>query len=415
MKTSSSWSIVIAGKQYHELAIITVSAIFGAVYIYWLSGYMFVVPGSIITTKADLAFNSDMPFWIERVQTPFWSENSISHPLRPFTWAYLARFAGSLFGIVLDPVSAATVAVKLLNAVMLGIAYGWFAWFCRTLGLEQRTILLLTLCFALFSTNAVVALPDHFGISMALCITSFAVLFLPISFARKLWIEAGLSLVIGGTTITNVLLPVLAIGYLIQTSGNGLLPLFWRLKWIVLSLAIVLLLGGAALLYDKWDRIAGGQSLTVVYMHLRLLKDPISALQYALAAVVYPVVAPMPAIVEQRLTLEPIRFSQLDPAYVASAIAWLIVLQNVLRASLAGTARGAVVFVLAPWFLFNTIFHNLWGDEFFLFSPHWAWCFAILLALGMKNTSPYVFLLLPVMAIGQVRFLLAVHAALGSF
>ena len=40
--------------------------------------------------------------------------------------------------------------------------------------------------------------------------------------------------------------------------------------------------------------------------------------------------------------------------------------------------------ILLSWIAFNVVFHNFWGDEFFLFSPHWSWALLALLLTGVQ-------------------------------
>jgi hypothetical protein len=44
--------------------------------------------------------------------------------------------------------------------------------------------------------------------------------------------------------------------------------------------------------------------------------------------------------------------------------------------------------VLTLWVLFNALLHNVWGDEFFLYSPHWAWALMAVVMLGVRRAWP---------------------------
>ena len=73
-----------------------------------------------------------------------------------------------------------------------------------------------------------------------------------------------------------------------------------------------------------------------------------------------------------------------------------------------------ILWLTAPWVAFNLIFHNLWGDEFFLYSPHWSWCLGAVLLAGARRLPPWLVVLLAVpLIVGQVATLIAYRNALG--
>lgn len=63
--------------------------------------------------------------------------------------------------------------------------------------------------------------------------------------------------------------------------------------------------------------------------------------------------------------------------------------------------------------MFNLLFHNMWGDEFFLFSPHWSWALMLVVLLGSRGlpvwtVAPAALLMLP----GQLSTLDAIRRLL---
>ena len=68
---------------------------------------------------------------------------------------------------------------------------------------------------------------------------------------------------------------------------------------------------------------------------------------------------------------------------------------------------------LLIWLCFNAVLHNVWGDEYFLYSTHWPWALMALLMLGLSKTPPSliavsVLILVP----AQLQTFFAVKAAL---
>jgi hypothetical protein len=61
------------------------------------------------------------------------------------------------------------------------------------------------------------------------------------------------------------------------------------------------------------------------------------------------------------------------------------------------------------WIGFNLVFHNLWGDEFFLYSPHWVWALLTLVMLGIGRLRlRFAVPLVAFIVIGQITTLLTI-------
>jgi hypothetical protein len=50
----------------------------------------------------------------------------------------------------------------------------------------------------------------------------------------------------------------------------------------------------------------------------------------------------------------------------------------------AGTEARTALAVLALWICGNILVHLLWGDEMFMYSPHWSWALAAIPLLAAK-------------------------------
>jgi hypothetical protein len=65
------------------------------------------------------------------------------------------------------------------------------------------------------------------------------------------------------------------------------------------------------------------------------------------------------------------------------------------------------------WLLFNVVLHNIWGDEFVLYSPHWSWALMAIVILGARDLSRRFIaaIVVPVVA-SQIYTLFAIKQAL---
>jgi hypothetical protein len=108
-----------------------------------------------------------------------------------------------------------------------------------------------------------------------------------------------------------------------------------------------------------------------------------------LFAFLAPVIGPVPYRTFERehvvLSYEPVSFGQYSAIQWIGVVAWAALLAFCIwRAVSEPQSRRWTLWLLA-WITFNLVFHNLWGDEFFLYSPHWAWAMFGVVAIAAKR------------------------------
>ena len=156
------------------------------------------------------------------------------------------------------------------------------------------------------------------------------------------------------------------------------------------------------------------------FVNARVVHDASAVVNVLAAVAVYPAVAPSPRVagpdVTRHLTYEPLRLRDYDAINGVGAIAWLILLLASARRAWEVVRPREVLLMPIGWLLFNTLFHSMWGDEFFLYTPHWSWALMGLVMLGAGSLRPSFVLVLSVLVgLGQVHTLRLILAALAPF
>jgi hypothetical protein len=144
------------------------------------------------------------------------------------------------------------------------------------------------------------------------------------------------------------------------------------------------------------------------YLNLRLVRHPLDAAEYAVFALVAPAVGPLPEVQRTKgsdmVTYEsgqPVHWSS-NGLFVGSdgqplrnyrgvqavgAVLWICLLLSCAYWAFRDPRTRRLVWLPAGWILFNLVFHNLWGDELFLYAPHWSWALMGLVLLGARHLS----------------------------
>ena len=131
------------------------------------------------------------------------------------------------------------------------------------------------------------------------------------------------------------------------------------------------------------------------YATFRLLHDPLRACVYAIYTVICPAVGPTPRVMREpgwdMVSYEPahdvLRLSYYLGIQAIGAIAWLVLLVRSVFKGLNDERTRLYVWLPLGWILFSAVFHNIWGDELLLFSPHWSWALMALVILGARDLS----------------------------
>lgn len=361
-----------------------------------LSRYLGIVPGSPYAHYLDVLFSADTGVrWLDLTE-PFPSHFPIAHLLLDHIWGkpgaaltWASRFvwpgdAGRFYGAVGLVCSTAAAGFACL-------------WYCA-LRLNPRRAnlwILLPVCL-LFTSNAIIVQPDHFGLSFGL--VSLATLAM-LPGARGVGRGALLGLtgfLCAVTTLTNGLYPALVAAVVHRdrlTWANAR-----RFRYLILAVAaagalVVVPVGVKRLPSLLRPTGSLGDSRITLYLNTRLFSDPLGALRYAGSGLLYPAVGPSPSTwtseedghVQPRVSYETSTLGDYGPLSAAAAVAWLALLAASGWSLVRSPDFRNFSLALLGWIVFNLLFHNLWGDEFFLFSPHWSWALILVVLLGSRG------------------------------
>jgi Family of unknown function (DUF6080) len=439
-----------------------VAGLVGAAAAVWftlLSGWLGMKPGSVLLTRQNVFFNSDTNTWIDEIarqQAPSASTRVI-HPLEVFIWRPPYRVVHGLLRIVVPPDRAELVAARLLVALVAGAGVGLLAWLALAIGVGLPQCLLLFAMYLLFTSSSTIALPEHFGLSNGLLSTAFVIPILAANRRVSTAVLAALTVLCGGTTITNVFYPLCALYQWGLRSVRARLAILAALV-LALPLAIFLFIDSrkVVLLYTESDKeIASRVAVLPRYvpgitrwylkttklhghlgdfLNLRLVRHPLDAGVYGLYAVVAPAVGPPPAVKVtkgaamvtyesgQPLHWNPngfftgsdrVSFRDYWGVQGIGAVLWIGLLLTCTARAFRDRRMRNLAWLPAGWILFSLVFHNLWGDELFLYAPHWSWALMGLVLLGARglSRSATASVVIPIAA-AQVYTLVQIRSAL---
>jgi hypothetical protein len=170
------------------------------------------------------------------------------------------------------------------------------------------------------------------------------------------------------------------------------------------------------------------------FLNLRLVRHPLDAAVYALYAVVAPAVGPPPLVKitkgaamvtyesGQPLHWNPngfftgsdrVSFRDYWGVQGIGAVLWIGLLLACASRAFRDRRTRQLAWLPAGWILFSLVLHNLWGDELFLYTPHWSWALMGLVLLGARRLSRVATasVVIPI-AIAQVYTLVQIRSAL---
>jgi hypothetical protein len=392
---------------------LTAATVVGFVSVIWfmlLSGWWGVTPGSVITKRQNVLFNSDMNLWVDRMIGNARSPERLVHPLEVPLWRGPCRALQHLLGIFLPSEYAGLFAARLLVAVMAGLGVGFMAFLALHNGLKTTQFILLFIMYLLFTSNSTTALPEHFGISNGLLSISFVLPIVIASAEVRALVLGALVVLCGGTTVTNVLFPLASfVQYCLKSV---------RTKIHAATAALAVGLGAGVFLYVKSWSI---HHFVGKYLSLRLVHHPLKAGLYTLYALVAPAVGPTPRILRvpgwdmvcYEPAYEPLRLSYYFGIQAIGAIAWAILLFTCISKGLREERTRAYMWLPLGWLLFNAAFHNIWGDELFLYAPHWSWALMGVVILGASDLSRrFIAAMVVPVVVSQIYTLFAIKQAL---
>src|SRR5271165_7183503 len=390
-----------------------IAAMIGLAAVIWfmlLSGWMKSVPGSVVSKRQNVLFNSDTNIWLDRMIGNAKSPEQMIHPLEIVLWRPPCRALQHLLEVFMPAEQAGVLAARLLVALIHGMGVGFLALLALRIGVRLPQCILLFIIYLLFTSNATAALPEHFGISNGLLSMTFVV---PIFLANDL-MRTGflLAMVVlcGGTTITNALYPIAALWQYFFKS--------MRTRLMVLAIVLPLGLAAGLFLYMKSYVI---HHFVNDYSTFRLLHDPLHACVYGVYTFLSPAVGPTPRIMRvpgwDMVSYEPahdvLRFSYYFGLQAIGAIAWFVLLFTCLAKALRDERTRIYVWLPLGWVLFSAVFHNIWGDELLLFSAHWSWALIALVILGARELSmKFVAAVFVPIVVSQIYTFLRIKSAL---
>ena len=367
--------------------VLRIAAVIGLVAVIWfmfLSGWLKATPGSVMTQRQNVLFNSDMNIWLDRMVGNAVSPEKAVHPLEIAFWRPPVRAVQHLLEFVMPATYAGIFAARLVVAIVHGGGVGFLAFLALRVGVKLPQCILLFIIYLLFTSNATASLPEHFGISNGLLSVAFvAPIFLADAAVRTGFLVI-MVVLCGGTTITNALYPVAALWQYFFKS--------MRARLMVLAVAAPLAIVVAVFLYMKSYVI---HHFVNDYSTFRLLHDPVRAVVYGVYTFLSPAVGPTPRIMREpgwdMVSYEPahdvLRFSYYLGLQAIGAIAWFVLLFTCLAKAIRDETARLYVWLPLGWVLFSAVFHNIWGDELLLFSPHWSWALMALVILGARELS----------------------------
>jgi hypothetical protein len=391
----------------------TIAVAIGLAAVIWfmlLSGWLKATPGSVITKRQNVLFNSDTNVWLDRIVGDARSPEKAVHPLEIAFWRPPVRAVQHLLEMFMPADYAGIFAARLVVAIVHGMGVGFLAFLALRIGVKLPQCILLFIIYLLFTSNATAALPEHFGISNGLLSITFVVpIFLAGGMMRTGFLVA-MVLLCGGTTITNALYPVAALWQYFFKST--------RARLIVLAVSAPLGLVVGLFLYVKSYVI---HHFVNDYSTFRLLHDPLRAVVYGIYTILSPAVGPTPRIMREpgwdMVSYEPahdvLRLSYYFGLQAIGAIAWFFLLFTCLAKALRDERTRIYVWLPLGWVLFSAVFHNIWGDELLLFSPHWSWALMALVILGACELSlKFVATVFVPIVVSQIYTFLRIKSAL---
>jgi len=394
----------------HKRAIAIIIGLMALLWFLALSELLLVKPGSIMTMRQNVLFHSDTSLSIHLLtDEKFPAQPSFQyfvHSLEFFLWRPVCRTLYHLLGIFLPIDYSRVLAGRLLVATIAGIGVGSLALFAFSNGVKLVQCVLLFIMYMMFTANTIVTLPEHFGLSNGLLSVAFVVPLIAQDTRLRMATYVGITALIGGTTITNALFPLASLANLSFKSI--------RAK-ICMSVVAILGLVATTLILAKMSHSINWFVQT--FLNIRLLHDPAQAGTYAILSMVYPAIGPPPYLRPDSMMIsyKPFSIIQYSWIQVIGVIAWITLISRSVLIGLQDDRTRSSVWLLLSWLFFNAVFHNIWGDEIFLYSPHWSWALMALIILGARDFSlRFVATMIIPLIIGQIHTLYTIRSALQS-
>jgi hypothetical protein len=378
-----------------------------AVYVL-LSRYLLVSPDTAVTVRNNVLFEADSGVRLRYLTDPGIAPASrlefLQHPAFFLVWRPVGLLFTNLFGLVASTAQAQVLAAQTLVCGSAAAGSAFLFAMTRRRGGSRFEALLPVVLLTFATSTVLVVVPEHWAMAQGLMLAAFYVLTQPGRPGRRRVLTLGvLCALIAGTTVTNALFGLFVLVALAVAAGVRMPG-----RRVLAALAIA---GLAVAIPAAWIMVqlphVGG------FLNMRLVEAPLSAAAYMVFGVAGPIVGPVPweSIARQRLVLsyEPVSFGMYLPLQWLGVVAWTLLLGACVWLAVRDrTTRWPAAFLMA-WIGFNLVFHNLWGDEFFLYSPHWVWALLTLVMLGIGRLRlRFAVPLVAFIVIGQITTLLTI-------
>jgi hypothetical protein len=398
-----------------------------AVALFTLSGWLGFVPGALAGKRAfdgrrvDAVFQADPGFYLDEIVTGKMEAGRGVHPVLHLVWRVPLHHLTRLLAPSVPAETTAIYSGRAYVALACGVGVGLLAAALVRHGVRPSTLLAFSPIWLLATGNVIAAVPDHFGISLGVLAAAFAVFLNGLTGPIRPAVIGliALTAVAAGVTVTNVLLPVWLLGVLVVVRFRERIR-----RWHVITVVGVgiLVVGAGVSVLLAFPGVAERFTNRVnQYMNWRLPGHPVEASAYAGRGLIDPVIGPTPTLVaENDQGISMVSYESPPGAYLrwpydgwqsAAVVTWLTLL-GVAAVKLVRTNRPAAV-ALGGWAGFNLVFHNFWGDEFFLYNPHYSWALAATVLLGLREVRwPWVAAAAGIIAVGQWHALGRIRDAL---
>ncbi|GGA84235.1 hypothetical protein GCM10011369_27820 [Neiella marina] len=335
-------------------------------------------PGAAGIEQPDLVFNIDVYQYVHKLGNLGYQELNSKHLLRMHTWVPLTRVLFPLFDG--SPHEQAVKAAVMFNIITLSLAFTAVSWFALRTLQNLSKVWLLNVVHLLSTSSLIMSAPDHFSQSYLLMITAILSFICIDKLIVLLVVAVILGIFIAGTTTSNAAFAGL-LGYFIVARHFQFKAVFNRLFIVAFLLAPVV---GGYLFYLYTREADPNQFLFLKFFNFRLFNELPSALVYCLASWVYPIVAPLPELSRSgHITLEPIALADFFDWYLIPSA---VVLTGIGYGIISHWRKEHMLIqILVAWIGFNAIFHNVWGDEYILFTGHYSFALIILIMQLFKQ------------------------------
>ena len=353
-----------------------------------LARYLHVAPGSPFALEIDVLFSVDGADRWKELTAASPPRFSVSHFLLQHLWGRIGAVPARLLEFALPADEARFLAATGMVCVVAAMGFGSLAFCALRLNHRRWNLLLLFPVCLLFTSNTILVQPDHFGLSFGLLAIASLALLPGLRDRTRVGLIGVTGFLNAATTLTNGLFPALAAAVVFRKRLNP--AHVWRYRYGILAAAA---LGGAIAATAIVPRLRDlNDTIIVQILNLRLLKDPPAAAGFAASGLVYPAVGPVPSIWRSadpnnpysHQSYNPSGFDDYAPLSGVAACAWVALLAASSLALIRSPDLRDYRLALFGWIVFNLIFHNLWGDEFFLYSAHWSWTLMLIALLGSR-------------------------------